>query len=52
MKKLLVIAALGLLYLLGCGDSLAEQLRDGDILFQTSWSEQYAHTGSDLIIEF
>ena len=40
MKKLLVIAALGLLYLVGCIDSLAEQLRDGDIIFQTSRSEQ------------
>ena len=40
MRKLLVIAALGLLYLLGCGDSFAEQLRDGDIIFQTSRSEQ------------
>ena len=40
MKKLLVLAVLGLLYLLGCGDSFAEQLRDGDILFQTSRSEQ------------
>jgi hypothetical protein len=39
MKKLLVIAALGLLYLLGCSDSLAEQLRNGDIIFQTSRSE-------------
>ena len=27
MKKLLVIAVIGLLYLFGCGDSLAEQLR-------------------------
>ena len=40
MKKLLVFAAFGLLYLLGCSDSFAEQLRDGDILFQTSRSEQ------------
>ena len=40
MKKLLVFAALGLLYLLGCSDSFAEQLRDGDIIFQTSRSEQ------------
>jgi len=40
MKKLLLFAALGLLYLLSCGDSLAEQLRDGDIIFQTSGSEQ------------
>jgi len=40
MKKLLIFAVLGLLYLLGCGDSLAEQLRDGDIIFQTSRSEQ------------
>ena len=40
----------------GCGDSLAEQLRDGDIIFQTSRSElsipiqkathsQYSHMG-------
>ena len=36
MKKLLVIAVFGLLYLLGGGDSLAEELRDGDIIFQTS----------------
>jgi hypothetical protein len=40
MKKLLVIAVLGLLYFLGCSESLAEQLRDGDIIFQTSRSEQ------------
>ena len=40
MKKLLVFSLLGLLYLLGCGDSLAEQVRDGDIIFQTSRSEQ------------
>jgi hypothetical protein len=40
MKKLLVFAALGLLYLLGCSNSFAEQLRDGDIIFQTSRSEQ------------
>ena len=40
MRKLLVFAALGLLCLHGCSDSLAEQLRDGDILFQTSQSEQ------------
>ena len=40
MKKLLVFAVIGLLYLLGCGDSFAEQLRDGDIIFQTSRSEQ------------
>jgi len=56
MKKLLVFAAIGLLYLLGCGDSLAEQLQDGDIIFQTSRSElsipiqkathsQYSHMG-------
>ena len=56
MKKLLVIAALGLLYLLGCSDSLAEQVRDGDLIFQTSRSElsipiqkathsQYSHMG-------
>ncbi len=40
MKKLFVFAVLGLLYLSGCSDSLAEQLRDGDIVFQTSRSEQ------------
>jgi len=40
MRKLLAFAALGLLYLLGCSDSLAEQIRDGDIIFQTSRSEQ------------
>ena len=40
MKKLLVFAALGLLYLLGCSDSFAQQIRDGDIIFQTSRSEQ------------
>ena len=40
MRKLLAFAALGLLYFLGCSDSLAEQLRDGDIIFQTSRSEQ------------
>jgi len=56
MKKLLVIAVLGLLYLLGCSDSFAEQVRDGDIIFQTSRSElsipiqkathsQYSHMG-------
>jgi len=39
MKKLLAIAVLGLLYLFGCGNSFAEQLRDGDIIFQTSRSE-------------
>jgi len=56
MKKLLVFVAFGLLYLLGCSDSLAEQLRDGDIIFQASRSEesvaiqkathsQYSHMG-------
>jgi hypothetical protein len=39
MKKLVAFAALGQLYLLGCSDSFAEQLRDGDIIFQTSRSE-------------
>ncbi len=39
MKKLFVITVLGLLYLVGCSDSFAEQLRDGDIIFQTSRSE-------------
>ena len=56
MKKLLAFAVIGLLYLFGCSDSLAEQLRDGDIIFQTSRSElsipiqkathsQYSHMG-------
>ena len=56
MKKLPAFAALGLLYLLGCSDSFAEQLQDGDIIFQTSRSElsipiqkathsQYSHMG-------
>jgi hypothetical protein len=40
VKKLFVIAVIGLLYLLGCSNSFAEQLRDGDIIFQTSRSEQ------------
>lgn len=40
MKKRLVIAAGSLLYLLVSSDSLAQQLRDGDIIFQTSRSEQ------------
>lgn len=40
MRKLLVFAAVGLLCLLGCCDSFAEELRDGDIIFQTSQSEQ------------
>jgi uncharacterized protein YcfL len=39
MKKLLAFAVIGLLYLFGCSDSSAEQLRDGDIIFQTSRSE-------------
>ena len=39
MKKLLAFAAVGLLYLLSCSDSFAEQLRDGDFIFQTSRSE-------------
>ncbi len=40
MKKLLAFAIVGLLYLLGGSNSFAEQLRDGDIIFQTSLSEQ------------
>lgn len=36
MKKLLAFAVLGLLYLLGGSDSSAEQLRDGDLIFQIS----------------
>ena len=39
MKKLFVCAVIGLLYLLGGSDSFAEQLRDGDIIFQTSRSD-------------
>ncbi len=38
MKKLLAFAILGLLYVLGCSNSFG-QLRDGDIIFQTSRSE-------------
>ena len=56
MKKLLAFAVFGLMYLLGCSDSFAEQFRDGDIIFQTSRSElsipiqkathsQYSHMG-------
>jgi hypothetical protein len=56
MKKLLVFAVFGLLFFLGCSDSFAEQLQDGDIIFQTSQSElsipiqkathsQYSHMG-------
>jgi hypothetical protein len=56
MKKLLVFVMLGLLYLLICSDSFAEEFRDGDIIFQTSRSEesiaiqkathsQYSHMG-------
>ncbi len=40
MKKLLIFAVLGLLYLLICSDSFAQQLQDGDIIFQTSRSDQ------------
>jgi hypothetical protein len=36
MKKLLVFPVIGLLYLLGCSDSFAEQLGDGDIKQQRS----------------
>ncbi|HLQ25603.1 MAG TPA: hypothetical protein VK138_06915, partial [Acidiferrobacterales bacterium] len=39
-RKLFAFAALSLLYLSGCGGSLAEQLRDGDIIFHTSQSAQ------------
>ena len=56
VKKLLAFAVLGLLYLLSCNDSFAQQLRDGDIIFQTSRSQlsipiqkathsQYSHMG-------
>jgi uncharacterized protein YycO len=56
MKKLLVFAVFGMLHLLSYGNSFAEQLRDGDIIFQTSRSElsipiqkathsQYSHMG-------
>jgi uncharacterized protein YcfL len=40
MKRLLAFAVLGLLCLFACSDSFAEPLRDGDIIFQTSRSEQ------------
>ena len=40
MKKLFPILVIGLLVLSGCGDSLADQLRDGDIIFHTSRSAQ------------
>ena len=40
MKKLLVLAVFGLLYLLGGSISFAQELQDGDIIFQTSRSEQ------------
>ena len=40
VEKLLIFAAVGLLYLFGCSDAFAAQLRDGDIIFQTSQSEQ------------
>ena len=40
MKKLLPFLVLSLLALCVCGDSLADQLRDGDIIFQTSRSAQ------------
>ncbi len=56
MKRFLVFAVLGLLYLVGCSGSFAQELRDGDIIFQTSRSElsipiqkathsQYSHMG-------
>jgi uncharacterized protein YycO len=40
MRKLFAFAALSLLCLSGCSDSLVEQLRDGDIIFHTSRSAQ------------
>lgn len=40
MKKLFPILVLWLLALSACGDSLADQLRDGDIIFHTSRSAQ------------
>ena len=56
MKKSLIFATFSLLCLLGCSDSFAQQLRDGDIIFQTSRSalsipiqkathSQYSHMG-------
>ncbi len=41
LNKLLLLAIL-FLAVSGCGDALAEQLRDGDIIFQTSRSAQSA----------
>jgi len=40
MKRLLPYLVIGFLAVSGCGDSLAGQLRDGDIIFQTSRSGQ------------
>jgi hypothetical protein len=40
MKKLLAFAAIGLFCLLGCSDAHPGQLRDGDVIFQTSRSTQ------------
>lgn len=40
MKKLFPFVVLWLLALSACGDSLADQLRDGDIIFHTSRSAQ------------
>jgi hypothetical protein len=42
MQRFLSCLALIFLVLSGCGDSSAEQLRDGDIIFQTSRSSQSA----------
>ncbi len=40
MKKPISVLILAFLALLTCGDSLADQLRDGDIIFHTSRSAQ------------
>ena len=40
MKKQISILIVAFLALLACGDSLADQLRDGDIIFHTSRSAQ------------
>ena len=40
MKKPISVLIVAFLALLACGDSLADQLRDGDIIFHTSGSAQ------------
>jgi len=40
MKKAISVLLIAFLALLACGDSLADQLRDGDIIFHTSCSAQ------------